>query len=324
MKWQTLSIAGLAFAFLSSLGLPSARGADRDDHARFKKDVLQAVERLMDKKLKAFKADLLKDIRRMLRDGAERREPARVQDREVRVLRGGKPQAEKQARRVMVKRVQADRDGHAEREGHGGCEGCGRCGNREVQVVHKDGKVVVRLEVDGKVIEKAFEIGDPAMKKWMSRNMPKGFHVEVPEGRARVYVQGKKVQGGDREGASDRSRERRNVRVLRLGEPDGMRPGGKAFEAWLKSLAERFGEQWKRARKDGGARRFELDRDFEFPFVQERKEARDRRSAEGRRGGRRDAASELERLQREKEALRRELAELRQMLEKALGRRKRR
>jgi hypothetical protein len=314
MTGRKIWLLGMAAVFAMTLAAPQAFAGDRDDNARFKQDVLKAVERLMDKKLRDFKSDLLKDIRRMLDSGKEKRtkkQPVVIQER---------PAVQKKAQTAYKKAQEARRKAAQKREAYvkqhaGGSRAHARSGDKDVSVVTTDGKVRVRIEADGKVIEKEFDLGDPGMQRWMKKNIPGEFEIELP-GKGSVKIQ---AHGESRvkKGGSEERGENPRVRVFRKAFPGG--PDHPGFEKWLEQMkkhARRWGQEFQ---KQGKPKVMELQKEFVIPFKKRLQEAEPRKKMqEAIKVIRPKMEGELKKLEKEKDSLKRELAQVRKMIEKLI------
>ncbi|MHC4597567.1 MAG: hypothetical protein ACYS47_01040 [Planctomycetota bacterium] len=342
MNLSRIGIWAMTLVFMGGLGTPWAQAQHRDDRDRYKQDVLKAVDRLMDKKLNEFKKELMQDIRRMLSQRSEARPHLRAAPRP--------PQPP--ARQRAVRKVQAKKARRV--EGVEGpfvhVEGPGKTEAHSVTVTHgPDGKVHVRLVKDGKVIEKSFRPGDPGMHQWMRKMIPESFRMEFDdEGRGRVKLQAQRRRGRaqGRQGCCGHCGKKGfDFELPGLGKGKGrfkiegiekILPFGEDFEPgelgpWIRKLVEQWKEkghgpekirefvkrfQGPRGRWEGGVRRpFERGREEVERFIRRKPEARVRRV-------RPPMEVEVEALEREKENLKRELKEIRKLLERLLERRR--
>jgi hypothetical protein len=321
MSFKKTWILGLAVAFLAGLGAPVANAENRDKE-KFKRDVLKAVERLMDKKLKDFKGDLMKDMREMLaRRGAS--------ERVARVRAPAAPRSPKAPakRGVLLRRAG---DGHGPRIQVEGPRH--KASQKDVQVITKDGKTWVMVNEDGKVMKKVFEAGDPEMKKWLGK-VGGGFHVEIPgKGHARVKVQ-TQAKGCPHCGQGKDKTAPWAGTFKKMFGGEG-RPHFEEFEKRMKQWKEKAGENWGRWEKGkprvlelkkGLAERLKKFQPKKGAEVLERilkevepKMKRSYRVLRPKRGG------EVEELEREKDRLKDELEEIKRLLKKLVEETRRR
>ncbi|MHC5038230.1 MAG: hypothetical protein ACYTHM_13020, partial [Planctomycetota bacterium] len=339
MRLNRLWTWSLALAFLGSVGLPAKaqHGEDRDG---FKRDVLKAVERLMDKKLKSFKTEMLKDIKNML-GHREARKPA--------------PNALRVRGHAQPKNVKVQKEGKgfrlfgAQPKGQGRPhvyvkKGPGKQTEKDVSVITTDdGKVQVRIVSDGKVVEKEFDLDDPAWKKWAGGHFPKGFEFEIPgKGKGQMKFKAK----SSRKGCSCQSSRGREsgARVKRFVERIPVEKWVKQFgedgpgKEWIKKMLEGVPEEWLEKMKKQGKMwekmpegwgpnvekvQKELKKHMRWPpeggFKIEKVKELPKKFREHAKGW-----VELEELEEEKESLKKELKEIRKLLEKLMDQVKRR
>jgi len=310
MNLKKLAWTGLMAAVCAAWASPVSWARDRDDRDGFKKDVLRAVEKLMDRKLKEFKTDLMKDMKKMLQGQESRRGVARVQERVARV-----PQAQKKHKVQTQHRVSV-------LEGPPGHKREGKKTQRNVSVLNKSGKVQIRVEVDGKVMEKEFDLDDPELRKWMGKLTPGGFRFEGPGAKGGFRVEVEKGRHGEKS-ERPRGKGRSQLRVMRT--PGKGMPGMGDAGKWLELLKERFGDRWKQWDRDGKPPWIEIEKDFFVPGQKNwMKKVKPQKAVKVYRAHKPRSGSDLEKLRKEKDELKRELGELRELLEKLLGRMKRR
>ncbi|MHC4777717.1 MAG: hypothetical protein ACYTFG_03970 [Planctomycetota bacterium] len=337
----------LTMGFIGALGVPNAMGESRGDANRFKQDVLKAVDRLMDKKLKEFKHELMGDIKKLLAQGREGH---------VRRAVPAAPQAQKkyaQAKRIQVKKGAKGPFVHVEKPRH-------EQSQSEVQVIHgPDGKVHVRVVRDGKVMERVFQPGDPEMHRWMKKMVPSGMHVEQgAEGKSRMRVRSGKqgrtfvIEKRQREEDGEERCECGRKKGRRFGLPfagregrapkvkiEGLRkvlPFGENFDPkelgpWIRRMVEQWKEQGfeperirefvKKVQGQHGRKLQERFKPFERAGRGMERAMR-RKPMELVRRARPHIEVEVEELEKEKENLKRELREIRKLLERLIDQRR--